>query len=266
MKKFVLSVLKIVLLVFVILFLSKDFIISKLAFHPQKEHINFIREDYMVDKTITTDDGVKLNAILFTRKNHKKLLIFFHGNAGNLSHRLNQAQKIFDMGVDVLLVDYRGFGKSQGSISEAGLYKDAKSTLSWALKSYKEKNIFILGRSIGSVAAIHASKNKNLAGLILITPLSNAKDMAKNMKLGLLSFLADGRLDNLLNIKHIKTKTLFIHGNKDKLIPLELSKKLYKNLQAEKKLIIVDGAGHNDIEYVGEKYFKSIQKFISNMK
>ncbi len=191
------------------------------------------------------------------------MLIFFHGNAGNGSDRITQANEIYKMGVDVILAEYRGYGKSEGNISEDGLYKDAEAWLSFALKDYKQNDIFLLGRSIGSVATVNVAQDKNLAGVILVTPLSNAKDMTKVINLPILGSLVARKLDNMSKINSIKSKILFLHGDNDKLIPLSLAKKLYTHFSGKKEFVLVKNAGHNDIHFY-KIYNKSIEKFIKD--
>lgn len=118
------------------------------------------------------------------------------------------------------------------------------------------KDIYILGRSIGSTAAVDVARQKDIGGLILISPLSNGRDMAANMGLGWLSGLVGDAFDNLSKAQDIRSPVLIVHGEEDEIIPVELGEKLYKALPvAHKKMIKVPLAGHNDLIQVSGPAF-----------
>ncbi len=267
MKKEIISFSIIIVVLFIVLlvFATKNYLLVKFAFYPDNENIIDLKLSFVTDHFIKTDDGLKIHGYLFQHTpKADKVVLYFHGNAGNSSHRISEVLNIFKENVDVLLIDYRGYGKSEGKISEVGLYKDADASYNYLLQqNYSTSNIYILGRSIGSVAAVNVAQNKKVGGVILVTPLSSAKDMADIMGFKLISFMVKNNLNNFGKIQNIVSKMLFIHGNNDQVIPHQFSKNLYNSFNGNKRYLLMDGAGHNNISQIdSEKYWNEILRFI----
>ena len=241
--------------------------VNTMAFHPDKE--SCIPPDKLPQGVqelfIDTTDGFKIQSYFVPEKNSKKLVIFFHGNAGNIGHRLPDLLKIKGFGVNVLGAGYRGYGKSEGKPSEKGIYLDGESALAYAVDTlgFTMNDIYVFGRSIGTTVAIHSAQQKNIAGLILVTPLTSAKEQAKAMGLGSIAFMAGTSFNNIGKIQDITCPVLILHGDADRVIPYWMSVEMHEKVQTEKELVTICGAGHNDIVADSNtQYWESISEFI----
>jgi hypothetical protein len=246
-------------------------LVNQFAFYPDNQDIIPTEKlpSGVEEVFITTEDNVRLQAYFLKNSLSERILIFFHGNAGNICHRVSDIINLKDCGINVLAVSYRGYGKSSGTPSEKGIYADGAAALDYAMQTlgYSMENIIIFGRSIGSTVAVHISQYKEIAGLILITPLTSAKSQAKAQGLGFLSFLAGDAFDNLSKISHIKCPLLVIHGTDDQILSFSMGKAIFDRATVEKQLVIIDGAGHNNLSQVDpEKYWGSIASFIRKAK
>lgn len=245
--------------------------VNKFAFYPDRASNippgnlpRNVQEIY-----IKTADNINIQSYFISDKSSDKLLVYFHGNAGNIGHRLQDLIKLGSFGINVLGVGYRGYGKSQGTPSEAGIYIDGKSALNYAtdLLGFTMENIIIMGRSIGTTVAIHVSQDIRVGGLILVTPLTSGEDLAKASGFGIASFLARGTFNNLSKIKKVSCPTLVIHGSLDKVIPVEMGEAIFNSSKSEKQFITIDGANHNDLSTrYQEYYWPPIKRFINQMK
>ena len=215
--------------------------------------------------TILTSDHEKLGCFFLRDTNSNKLLIYFHGNAGNIDIRLRELEKLKNLGISVLGVGYRGYGKSTGKPSEDGVYLDGAAAYGFAVDSlgYVPKNIFILGRSIGTAVAVNTAQNKELAGVILITPFTNAREFAKSHNIGALTSIAGNPFDNISKCPNIKVPILIIHGTVDEVVPYALGVRLYDSIMGRKTFVRITGGRHNDLEFVDpQAYWGAIKLFL----
>lgn len=250
-----------------------DKIINKFTFHPNNKIKLDVKDmpHYVSEKWIDTTDGEKLQAFYFKHpdSDNKDLIVYFHGNTGNVfsHHRFIHAIKLYEMGLSVLLVSYRGYSKSSGKPSEQGIYTDGYSTLNYAHKTlgYKNEDIFIFGRSLGSTVAVEVSQNTPFKGVVLITPLTSAKDMGKEMDFSYFSFLAKKSFNSIKKIKHLKSKLLIIHGTEDKQIPIKMGEKLFQIYKGPKQFVRIENAGHNNIQLVNpDAFWNGIELFLKS--
>lgn len=219
--------------------------------------------------TIETGDHEKLACLLLRSANSGRLLIYFHGNAGNIDVRLPELEKIRDLGVNVLGVSYRGYGRSTGSASEEGIYSDGQAAYRFAADSlgYTGENIIILGRSIGTTVAMNTAQKRDVAKVILVTPLTDGCEFARARHLGFLSFLVKNRFDNLGKCRYIRAPILIIHGTEDEIIPYALGVRLYDSIHGKKKFVSIPKGRHNDLEMVDpHAYWGSIKEFIATQE
>lgn len=242
-----------------------DPLVSHFAFFPNKEDIDTPLPKNFEDRYIQTVDNIKIHSIFVPSKNSSKLVIYFHGNAGNIYHRLETLSMLNSLGINVLGISYRGYGRSEGKASEKGIYKDAKSALQYAKETlgFDQKNIFLLGRSIGSAPACYTAMNNEIAGAILVTPLYSGKEMAKIAGLGLIAPLARKAFDNSDKLKEINCPIIIIHGTADETVPFWMGKKLHEENPKKTTFVEIKNGNHNELEFLNPQlYWNSIKSFI----
>ena len=220
------------------------------------------------DIYFTTEDGIRLNGWL-TRGNRDIVLLWFHGNAGNISHRLDNLALLHrKLGVGVFIFDYRGYGNSEGKPSEEGTYLDAQAALNY-LHSRRDLNpdhIIFFGRSLGSAVAVDLASKQNCPGLILESPFTSIKDMVKRLIPFMPGAIIRIKYDSIPRIKRVTAPLLILHGNQDEVVPFTLGKRLYEEANEPKEFYVINGAGHNDTYLVGgEKYLSKLDDFITGL-
>jgi fermentation-respiration switch protein FrsA (DUF1100 family) len=200
------------------------------------------------DVALTTEDGVSLHGWFIPRPGAKRVLLFFHGNAGNISHRADSIRIFHRLGLDVLILDYRGFGKSQGSPSEQGLYRDARAAWDWLTKErgYAPGDLVIFGRSLGAAVATQLASETDPGGLILESGFSSARDASRAI-FPLLSWLVLNRyqFDSARALRTVDSPVLVLHSPDDEIIPYALGRKLFEAAREPKQFVTLRG-GHND--------------------
>lgn len=265
----VLSIISIGLILFAIRFPS--FLVNTLAFHPSRAIPSLSSPPGIEEVTFKASDGTRLQAFLRQHPANKRLVLFFHGNAGNAYGRLGDLDRLSEATASsVLLLSYRGYGKSDGAPSEHGVYLDAEAALIYAHDKlgFSEQQIFLLGRSLGSAVAINLAQHHKFAGLILVSPFTSGRDMARGMGLGWLAGIAGNPLDSIDKIANIKSPALFIHGDADRVIPIEMGRRLFEAYPNEQKVFRkVAGVGHNNIVAIaGESYWMWMRTFMDEVQ
>lgn len=242
-------------------------VVNFFAFHPDSS--TAVPPDRLPPETeevfFQASDGVRLQALALRHPDARRLTIYFHGNAGNVYHRLGDLQRLRQLGTNVLALSYRGYGRSEGSPDEAGLYRDAVAAYAHAAGAmgFAPGQIILFGRSLGSTTATDLAQDKNLAGVILISPLSSAADQAEAMGLGFASTLAGDAFDNVAKIARLKAPLLVLHGTNDRVVPLSMGRKLYAAAPGEKRLEIIEGAGHNNLSSTyAQSYWAAVAAFL----
>lgn len=247
-----------------------DSIVNHFAFYPMR----FSASDYNLtgsgirDVAFTTEDQIRLHGFYLPSRGQQKLVIFFHGNFGHALHRLSAVRQLAQTGVNVLLVGYRGYGRSEGKPSELGIYADGEAALQYATDTlnFEMQNIFILGRSLGSAVAINMAQGRELGGLILISTFTSGHEVMTDAGMGWLRWFVDRRpFDQVAKLDRVNVPALFIHGERDREIPYRLGEKLYQRYPSPfKSMLSVSDAGHNDlfVDY-GEAIWARIAVFIA---
>jgi fermentation-respiration switch protein FrsA (DUF1100 family) len=213
----------------------------------------------------TAQDGVKLHGWWVPRPG-APIFLWFHGNAGNISHRLDNLKLLWErVGVQVFIFDYREYGKSEGRISREGTYKDAAAAYRYVVaeRAAAPEEVVLFGRSLGTALAVDLALNVPCRSLIIEAAFTNSQDMARLLA----PFLFDWRprvpYDNLGKIGRLRVPVLIIHGEDDEIIPVAMSRRLYAAAPEPKELYIIPGAHHNDTYLVGgEAYFERLRAFI----
>ncbi len=204
--------------------------------------------------------------MFFRHSDSRRIVLFLHGNAGHAFYRIDDALSLLDTGTNVFLLSYRGYGKSDGSPSERGVYEDGRAALGYLEEElgFSRRQTFILGRSIGSAVAVDIAQEWQLAGLILVTSLSTGRDVAAQVGLGWLSWLIGNPFDSVRKVASVDIPMLFIHGDADRIIPVELGQRLFEaSPSLHKTFKVVHGAGHNDlVQVAGPRYWAWIGEFL----
>ena len=171
------------------------------------------------------------------------------------------------MGADVLLLDYRGYGLSGGSPSEAGVYADAHAALDHLTGplGWEERQVYLFGRSLGGAVAVELAQHKELGGVILESTFTSAADVANSAFFRPIGLLVGDRFDSLARIGNARAPLLFFHGDRDTIIPHALGRSLFEAAPEPKSFHTLTGAGHNDTVQVGGRpYFDVIRAFLRN--
>lgn len=221
------------------------------------------------DAHFSAEDGVPLHGWFVPRPGARQTILILHGNGGNISHRLGWMRMLHDLGANVMIFDYRGYGRSGGRPNEEGLYRDARAAYRWWAQEYAKDRgaLILLGESLGGAVAVHLASEVAVDGLILQSTFTNAWDMAKTiLPLGLLQPLTGVRFDSASAIGGIRCPKLFIHGDRDSIVPFKLGRRLYERASPPKEFYVVPGADHNDLlETAGPEYARRLGAFLSSV-
>jgi pimeloyl-ACP methyl ester carboxylesterase len=217
----------------------------------------------------SAEDGVKIHAFYLPAPGARRALLFLHGNAGNASHRLPNAAELVRLECSVLVIDYRGYGLSEGRASEAGVYADARAGLRHLIeeRGFPENRVIVFGRSLGGAVAVDLAQERELAGVILESTFPSVADIVSNGPGGRwLGALAGRRFESAAKIGRLRAPLLFFHGDRDEVIRYELGRQLFDTAPEPKAFETVPGAGHNDLTQVGGRpYFERIRKFLDEV-
>lgn len=233
-----------ILSVCTLLFLLQE----KLIFFPQKldKNYQFSFNQNFEEMNIMTSDQKILNGLLFKSDSSIGLIFYLHGNAGSLSSWGEVAETYTDLNFDVFILDYRGYGKSEGSISsQQQMFDDVQTAYDEVLKEYAEAKIVVLGYSIGTgLAAKLASANQPKL-LILQAPYYSLTDMMQHTYPIIPTFLLKYKLETSKYIQNCKMPIVIFHGNQDEVIYYGSSLKLKEQFKRQVTLITIRGQGHN---------------------
>jgi fermentation-respiration switch protein FrsA (DUF1100 family) len=195
----------------------------------------------------------------------RPVVLWFHGNAGNITHREENLQLLAHQGLAVFLVDYRGYGLSEGKPSEKGLYADGEAAYRYLVeeRAIEPNRIVCFGRSLGAGVALHVALEHEVAALIMESPFASVPAMArKHYPFLPVWFLLRNRYDSLGKVPELKVPLLVLHGDRDSIVPLKHGKAVYEAAPEPKEFYTIVGAGHNDTYYVGGgPYFRKLREF-----
>ncbi|HEY3173357.1 MAG TPA: alpha/beta hydrolase [Thermoanaerobaculia bacterium] len=211
-----------------------------------------------------TSDGVRLHG-WWIHGGGRRVVLLFHGNAGNVSHRLDRAKLFVDrLGVDLFLVDYRGYGLSEGRPSEAGLYRDGLAIYDAARgRGFPPKRIILLGESLGCAVAVEVALARPCAGVALETPFLSVPALARVHYPFVPGFLVPSRYDTGSKIARVSQPKLLVAAARDDIVPAAHAQRLFELARPPKELLVVPGAGHNDAYVVGgERYLAVWRRFL----
>jgi uncharacterized protein len=240
---------------------------AKLLFHPVRELVADPGDTGMAyeDVEFTTADGVKLHAWWVpARTRSRGTVIFCHGNAGNISYRTDSIRIFRDLNMDTLIFDYRGYGKSAGSPSEAGFYRDAEAAWEYVTRrrGVSPERILIFGRSLGGPVAAHLAAKHAPRALILESTFSSAPDMGKQLYPWMPRFLARFDFDTAEYVKGVNCPLLSVHSPQDDIVPYALGKKVYAAAPGEKSFLDITGDHNNGFMLSRKIYLAGLANFL----
>jgi fermentation-respiration switch protein FrsA (DUF1100 family) len=239
---------------FFIFFPSRPFDLTPEALRLVYKDVNFVAQD-----------GKRLHGWFFPVERDNPVILHFHGNAGNISHRLDLISQFLQRKLQVFIIDYRGFGQSQGRPSEKGLYRDGLAAYDYLVQNegILPGNIVLHGQSIGAAVAVEVALNRSVKSIILESAFTSTRDMAKTMSLFLfLSPFLPTNYNNLEKISRLHGPKLIIHGDMDEIVPFSMGERLFRAAKEPKFFIRLKGAAHNDTYIVGgEEYFRTFAAF-----
>ncbi len=272
---YTLSIIGILLIVLILLLVMISALEKQMIYYPAKYPEGFWEPERFgvaaKDCWFTADDDVKLHGWYAegAGSDLNITLLWYHGNAGNITHRLENMRDLLDLGVNVFIIDYRGYGKSEGEPDEAGIYKDGVAAYDYLIneKQHTGDTVVLFGRSLGAAVAVEVATQREIRGMILESAFTDAKAMARV----LMPFLPVGamissKFDSIGKIKNIHIPVLFTHGNRDTIVPYELGRKLYEAANHPKEFYTIEGADHNDTYIVGgAAYYQKIKEFLEGL-
>lgn len=248
-KKIIKIVVAVIVAIHIIFFGLLYFYQEKLFFHPEKlekNHVFKFNQNFE-EISIQTEDGIKLNGVLFKSDSTKGLLFYLHGNAGSLQSWGEIAKTYTDLNYDIFILDYRGFGKSEGKIKrEKQLYSDNQIAYNEMKKVYNEKDIIIIGFSIGTGLASELASKNSPKLLILEAPYYSFEDMLSETY-HFPTFLLKYKIPTYKYLKNVKVPVVIFHGKQDKVISYDSSLKLKAEFKEGDRFITLENQGHNDI-------------------
>ena len=255
-------------------------IVSAIIFYPQLENSLVFYPDKSLDDNpsswnlsykdvrFVTSDGEKLHGWFFPLSGKTPVLLFCHGNAGNISHRIENVDLLVKRGISVFLFGYRGYGLSSGRPSENGIYTDGMAAYDYLTEMEKVSpdRIGVFGRSLGGAVAIEVALQRKVRCIIIENTFTSIRDMSKTIFPWLLfsPFLPD-HYENSSKIADVSVPKLIVHSRNDEIVPFKMGEELFAAAIGDKIFLPIDEAGHNDIYIIGGKaYLDAVTDFVSS--
>ncbi|HLV00822.1 MAG TPA: alpha/beta hydrolase [Acidobacteriota bacterium] len=256
---------------FVALRLSVSWLEPRMTFHPLRamvtnpSHLGIEYQEHRIE----TSDGEQIITWYLPRTDARAEILFFHGNAGNLSVWLDYLAQLYTHGYSVFALDYRGYGASTGRPTEAGILEDSKAFVDfyWKHLMRAELPVVYFGRSLGGVTSAYASTVREPAGLILEATFPDKATLLEHYPvLRFLNHFAKYRLATVEFLQDIDCPILLIHGDQDTVVPLSVGERLFDLIKGDRDFYVVRGADHNSQHIAGgEEYWTRIENFINRL-
>ncbi|MGK7932183.1 MAG: alpha/beta hydrolase [Microcystaceae cyanobacterium] len=269
--KWLLGSVSIGLTVYAVLCLTLYFVQKRLIFIPSRQiaytpkEVGLNYKDVWIPMLTQTETVERLHGWWIEgEQGNQEVLLYLHGNGGNISSNLAPVQRFHELGFSVLMIDYRGYGRSDGTFpSESQMYKDSQVAWDYLVqrKGIKPENIFIFGHSIGGAIALDLAVRKpNAAGVIVqssFTSLQKTIEKRSLYRLFPIPLILTQRFDSLGKLPLLQVPLMIIHGTEDSTVPSSMSQILYDRATVPKQLYFVPLAGHNNVSSVGDTQYKN---------
>jgi pimeloyl-ACP methyl ester carboxylesterase len=246
--KLFLKAFKVTLIGYLIICLLLFLFQEKLIFFPEKldKNYKFTFNQKFEEINVKTNDQKLINGVLFKADSSKGLIFYLHGNGGSIDSWGNVSKTYTDLNYDVFMLDYRGYGKSEGTISsQTLLFEDIQDAYEEIKKRYTENKIIVLGYSIGTGLASKVASTNNPKLLILQAPYYSLTDMMRHTYPMIPTFILKYKFRTDEYVKQCKMQVIVFHGNNDEIIYYGSSIKLKENFKNSDTLITLNGQGHN---------------------
>jgi len=244
---------------------------SRLVFYPDRQLVATPRHAFLdfEDVFFETEDGLRLHGWFVPSDEPGDVLLFFHGNAGNISHRLESIRIFHDMGLSVFIIDYRGYGRSEGRISERGSYKDARAALRYLTekRGISTENILYFGRSLGGAVAIELARHRLPKAVIVESCFSSITDVGARIYPWLpVRLLSRIRYNSIPRVAELDCPKLFIHSRDDEILPFQLAERLYNAAAEPKQLLEIQGDHNSGFLASGTTYIDGLIEFLGGLE
>ncbi len=217
---------------------------------------------------IITEDGIRLDAWEVPASEPRGVVLFFHGNAGNISHRLDSLKIFHDLNVSTLIFDYRGYGRSGGKVSEQGTYRDAEAAWRYLTKQRRipSSQIVLFGRSLGAAVAAYLASQQRPAALIIESGFVSVPELAAQIYPWLpVRWMARFKYPIREYLDKVSLPVLIVHSRDDEIIPYAQGTSLFEGAHEPKHFLELRG-GHNDGFLVsGRHYFNGLEMFLTSV-
>lgn len=223
------------------------------------------------DVGFTARDGVKLHGWWIASPGARFTFVAFHGNAGNVAYRAEVYAFLRDLPANVLAVEYRGYGRSEGSADEPGVYRDADAAYDYLVseRGVPPRRLIAFGQSLGSAVAADLAARREVGGVVLEAPFASAKAVARRAYPFLpgLGLALGTKLDTGAKLKRVRAPVLVVHCARDPVIPFALGEEVFRLANEPKSLLRLDGFCHEEASMVDpERYRDELRAFLSRIR
>lgn len=221
------------------------------------------------DVTFKTEDDTQLHGWFIPNEEAEHVLLFFHGNAGNISHRRESIEVFHRLGLNVFIIDYRGYGKSKGKPSEQGMYQDGIAAWRYLTeeKDFDADDVLIFGRSLGGAVAARLASQVEARGLILESTMSSAKEFSRAV-FKILSRLVVIRYDfnTAQHLQSVNYPVLVLHSPDDEIMPFHLGEKVYQSANQPKQFVRMRGDHNNGFYLSQPEYEQQLGSWLKSLE
>jgi uncharacterized protein len=222
------------------------------------------------DVWLTASDGVKLHAWWISHESAKMTFLAFHGNASNIANRAAIYEFLHNLPANVLALEYRGYGRSEGRPSEAGIYRDAEAAYEYLIntKGIEDKTIVSFGQSLGTAVATHLAARRPVGGLVLEAAFPSASRVASQVYWFLpgVSLVVRGQFDTGVRIKQVRAPVLLVHCKQDPVIPFAFGQEVYEAALPPKTFVAIEDSCHEEASLMAPKRYRAaLEQFLKDI-
>jgi len=265
-KMFFINIIFLLVIIYICINIVIYFSQRKLLYHPTEN--NYLDENslnHKIEKIYIPSEN-KLLGWYFKKNENYKTLLFFHGNAGRLENRIYKLNHFPKLDLNYLIFAYRGFSGNNGKPTEEGIYKDSRAVINWLdSKGIKKKDIILYGESLGGAVAIEIAQDESYAGIILESPFTSMEKAAKIYYPYLpVKLLLKDKYKTDEKILNVNSPILVMHGEKDKIVPFHMGKKIF-DLAKNPKYSFFSNDDDHMMDY-NDLLIQNLKSFVDNLK